>query len=538
MKKVAQTSPWKRLSELLKLEKNDVSQLYIYALFSGLIGLSLPLGIQSVVTFIQAGQISTSWVVLVGLVILGVVLSGVLQIMQLRITETIQQRIFTRYSFDFAYRFPRMHRLIIKDANPSELMNRFFDIISLQKGIAKVLLDFTSSSLQIIFSLLVLSFYHPFFIAFSLTLIVLLYLIFRPMIRLGFETSLEESKHKYRTAFWLQEIARADWTFRLTPQGNHSLKRLDSHTSEYINSREKHFTVLWKQYSWMIAIKAIIVAALLGLGGFLVIDQQMNLGQFVAAEVLILLLLTSVEKLIQLLESLYDVFTSLEKLGSLQDIPLTFSEFDAETQHFEVFPIELISVSQPNAPLIKVNKGERLLLVGGNQELALNRLKNLIDTSVSHSHTPRWNMTIPSEKMMYEMYDRVGWFDSNSSIFDGSIRDNLTMGRTSITRTELEKALEVVQLTAFVEQHVNGYDTLVGNNSPGISQEDKERILIARALAHHPDLLLLSMHGLTLDDAEIVQLLERITNNYPASTIVCAIPAQLPVQWQTIQSLN
>lgn len=531
-------SPWVRLSELLRLEKNEVSQLYLYAIFSGLIGLSLPLGIQSVVTFIQAGQISTSWVVLVGLVILGVILTGVLQIMQLRITENIQQRIYTRYSFDFAYRFPRLHRLIMKDKNPNELMNRFFDIISLQKGIAKVLLDFTSSSLQIIFSLLVLSFYHPFFIAFSVILVILIYLIFRPMIRLGFQTSLAESKHKYETAYWLQEIAKADWSFRLTPKGNHSLKRLDGHTADYIKSREKHFEVLWKQYGWMIAIKAIIVAALLGLGGFLVIDQQMNLGQFVAAEVLVLLLLASVEKLIQLLETLYDVFTSLEKLGSLQDLPLAFSDNLTGSTFQGIYPIELIAKNSPDRPLIKVNKGDKILWVGGHQSTAITRLKNLIDTSLSDQFTPRWNTAIPSSEMICSMYDNVGWFDNDSRLFDGTLRENLTMGRNSISIEEMEKALDIVKLTDFVKSNLSGFDMELGPRQEGISEEDRERILIARALTHHPELLLLSMHGLAIDTPEIVSILERISVSYPDATIVCAVPENIPIKWENTQFLN
>ena len=190
-------SPWKRLSSLLNLDKAAVTQLYLYAFFTGIISLSLPLGIQSVIHFIQGGQITTSWIVLVCLVIGGVVLTGVLQIMQLKITENIQQRIFVRYTFDFAYRFPRIDRLALTDKIPSELMNRFFEIMTLQKGVAKVLLDFSSSLLQIVFSLIVLSFYHPFYIVFSLALVVLMYMIFKPIIRQGFQASLDESKHKY-----------------------------------------------------------------------------------------------------------------------------------------------------------------------------------------------------------------------------------------------------------------------------------------------------------------------------------------------------
>lgn len=153
-----QPTPWQRLKELLSLDKPMITQLYLYAIFSGIVGLSLPLGVQSVIYYIQAGQITTSWIVLIFLVIGGVVLAGALQIMQLRITETLQQRIYVRYSFDFAYRFPRVNRQQLEGQIPAELMNRFFDVISLQKGVAKVLLDLSSALLLIVFSLFVLSF--------------------------------------------------------------------------------------------------------------------------------------------------------------------------------------------------------------------------------------------------------------------------------------------------------------------------------------------------------------------------------------------
>jgi ABC-type bacteriocin/lantibiotic exporter with double-glycine peptidase domain len=529
-------TPWKRLFDLLNLDKKEVSQLYIYALLSGFLGLSLPLGIQSVINFIQGGQISTSWVILVILVILGIVLTGMLQIMQLRLTENIQQRIFTRYSFEMADAFPRINRMSLQDANPNELMNRFFDVVSLQKGIAKVLLDFTSSSLQILFCLIVLSFYHSFYIAFSIALLVVLYIIFKPMIRRGFETSLAESDNKYQVAFWLQEIARADWSFRLTPSGNHSLKRLDYHTKNYLENREKHFIVLWKQYSWMIAIKAIIVASLLGLGGYLVIDQQMNLGQFVAAEVLILLILSAVEKLIQLLETLYDVFTSLEKISQVKDLPTSIERIDSDTNKplENIYPIELIKVDDPSNALLTIHRGDKLLIRGGEQHHVTFLLRQLIDDSMSSTHSPRWNYRLPNSEQIALMFDKVGWYEKGVHLFDGTLRDNLLMGRTDVSQVEIDNSLQCVGMYDFIKTQLDGYDTLISRSTRKLSEKQRERLLIARALVHHPELLILSFHGLSLEKQEIDEILQNIDRSNTHSTIVCAIPFAPHVNWKTV----
>jgi ABC-type bacteriocin/lantibiotic exporter with double-glycine peptidase domain len=517
-------TPWKRLSELLKLEKREVSQLYIYAIFTGILGLSLPLGIQAVIHFIQAGQISTSWVLLILFVIGGVILSGTLQIMQLRITENLQQRIFARYSFDLAYRFPRFKRSMVNDKEPTELMNRFFDVISLQKGLAKVLLDFTSSSLQIAFSLIVLSFYHPFYIAFSLLLVFTLYLVFRPMIRAGFKTSMEESGHKYRAAYWLQEVARADWSFRLTPKGNLPLKRLDEHAQNYLTAREEHFKILWKQYFWMVSIKAVIVAALLGLGGYLVIDQQMNLGQFVAAEVLILLLLASVEKLIQLLESLYDVFTSLEKLGQVIDIPLAFDQAESlnYSENRSIFPIELQHKTKHEECILKIEKGDRIILRGTETIYTTHILRQLIDTSMETDTVLLWNKTIPDSQKIIHTFDCTGWFEKGSQLVRGTLMENIIMGRDYIKEEQLNLAVHTTGLVDFIEKEKYGYNFEIFQQYGQFTEEVKEKILITRALVHEPQFLLLSFDQLSMETDKLSDMLSRISENYPNTTIVCA----------------
>ena len=519
-------SPWQRLSELLRLDKPLVTRLYLYALFSGIVALSLPLGIQSVIHFIQAGQITTSWIILILLVIGGVVLSGVLQIMQLRITETIQQRIFVRYSFDFAYRFPRISRSMLDDKIPAELMNRFFDIISLQKGIAKVLLDLSSALLLITFSLLVLSFYHPFYIIFSLLMVALVLSVFRPIMKRGIQTSLDESKHKYKTAYWLQEIARADWTFRLSPgSGTHSLDRLDRHAQDYLASRESHFKVLWSQYIWMIALKSIGVAALLGLGGYLVIDQQMNLGQFVAAEILILLILGAVEKIIQLLETVYDVFTSLEKLGQIQDVPIAYEQGKGSFSVNEFFPIELIDIRTEYVnSILQVNKGEHILLQIANQQEGVTVLRSLIDPSVSDKFQPRWNHAEPQREYIPDAYEHIGWFTPDTYVFEGTVRENVLLGREAISSDQLHKALKTTGIDELLSAKPKGYETAIRDGSDVLSSNDMERLLFGRSIVHSPALLLVSFFGSSLGHHEQQSLLVSVMKAYPQTTIVCISP--------------
>lgn len=525
-------SPWSRLISLLKLDQSDVSLLYIYAIFSGLVSLSLPLGIQSVIHYIQAGEITTSWVVSIVLVIIGVLLAGILQILQLRITENIQQKIYVRYAFDFAFRFPRFDRKLLDKMIPSELMNRFFDIINLQKGISKVLLDFSAAILQILFSLIVLSFYHPFYIFFSICLIITLVFLFKPIIQKGFDTSLVESKYKYKTAYWLQEIAKTDWSFRLNPIGNHHLKKLDDLTQGYLTSREAHFKILWKQFSWMIAFKVIIVTSLLGIGGYLVIDQQMNLGQFVAAEVLIVLILGAFEKIIQLLETLYDVFTSLEKIEQVRDIQMLndvvnlTDDFDFST----AFPIELIDTSI-NKPVFRIERGDRVFIQSSNYAQTLHQLKCIVDPSISNQFVPKWNMEIPTHEKTTQAFCKIGWFSKQTHLFEGTIKENLLMGRTNLNNEVLNEVLDMLTISHLVQEQVEGYNTLLSKSHYFLNDREKELLLLARAVIGKPDFLVLSFLGSSLKENEITAVVEKITIALPTTTMILCGDFTAPQNW-------
>jgi ABC-type bacteriocin/lantibiotic exporter with double-glycine peptidase domain len=524
MAEISSKTKWMRFKEILALDKEAISQLYVFAILSGLLSLSLPLGIQSVIQYVQSGQVVTSWVVLVLLVIIGVILTGSLQVLNLRLTENLQQKIFVYFTFDFAYRFPRLNRLALKDKIPFELMNRFFDIMVIQKGIAKLLLDFTQAFLQITFSLLVLSFYHPFYIGFSAMLVTIIYLVFRPIVKKGLKTSYEESTHKYKTVFWLQEVARADWSFRLVPKAKLNLERLDKHSVDYLTSRTNHFAVLRSQYIWMIALKALIVAALLGLGGYLVIDRQLSLGQFVAAEVLILLILSSVEKLTQLLETFYDVFTSLEKLGQIQDLPMTYEGDPKDKLAKEpIFPIEVIDVSSSDLTILfQIEEGCHTFIHASNQLKTDAFLRLIIDPTVSKSKMPRWNFMVPKPERLFAHIDQFGWFSKGVHLIDGTLYENVIFGRNELTVDDFTKAMECVGLSYLNDKFQDGREVLLTKANKLLSEEERERILIARGIVSSPQLFIISFFGLSLTVEDQIQILNNIENLFPKTTILCA----------------
>ncbi|HEX8277193.1 MAG TPA: ABC transporter ATP-binding protein, partial [Segetibacter sp.] len=311
-----------RTLDVIRLKKGEIYSIYFFAGMYGIIQLSIPLGIQMIVNFIQAYTFSTSLWVLIALVLVGVLFSGALQVTQMRIIERINQKIFSRYALEFAYRIPRLDVKSVDDYYLPELVNRFFDTIGVQKGLGKLLVDIPMASIQIVFGIILLSFYSSVFIVFGILLFIILFFIIYFTSKRGIETNNEESNYKYAVAGWLEEMARAFKTFKLSVDANMHLKESDTLVSKYLDARTSHFKILLIQYWSLIGFKLIITATMLIMGAVLAINNQINIGQFVAAEIVILMIMASVEKFIFSLDVVYDLFTSVDKLNKVLEKPL------------------------------------------------------------------------------------------------------------------------------------------------------------------------------------------------------------------------
>ncbi len=317
-----QPTSLQRLLRLLGTERRDIGYIYLYAIVTGLLGLSLPLGIQAVFNLVSGGLVFSSVYVLIGLVIVGVLIVGALLVSQLTLVEILQQRIFVKAAFEFTYRLPRIQPDALAAYYPPELMNRFFDVLTIQKGLPKLLIDLTAAGVQIVFGIVLLSIYNPAFLGFGLLTVLLLaglVLFYGPR---GLKTSLNESKYKYRVVDWLETMARNLPDHRHTTDQREAIDRMDELVAGYLTHRNAHFRILKQLIYNSIAFKTIVTGGLLILGTALVVNRQMSLGQFVAAELVIVLITGSVDKLISGIDTVFDLLTAVEKLATVTDMPL------------------------------------------------------------------------------------------------------------------------------------------------------------------------------------------------------------------------
>ncbi|MBK8228734.1 MAG: ATP-binding cassette domain-containing protein [Flavobacteriales bacterium] len=495
-------TPWQRLARLLRLDKREIGHIYLYAFVGGAIGLSLPLGIQAIINLISGGQVATSWGVLIAFVTIGVGFTGVLQIMQMALAENIQQRLFARSALEFAYRLPRIRYDAAQGRYLPELVNRFFDTMTVQKSMAKLLLDIPLALLQIMLSLILLALYHPFFIIFGLLLLLLLILIFRFTGQRGLSTSLKESAYKYKTAYWLEELGRSQDTFKMVGRTRLPIDRADELVGSYVRERKAHFSVLVGQYSALVAFKVIITLALLALGGLLVMNEQMNLGQFVAAEIVILVLLNAVEKIILSLDRVYDLVTALEKIGSVTDIALErnggLTVLDTDPQRGLAvmtkdlgfrsgwsgrYVLENISISL--AP------GEKVCLSGSNGSGKTTLLRILgggmepTEGSVMLDGQPMSSLELEHVRSL------IGDCLSDDDVFTGTVMENITVGRDWITEPDVVEACRVTGLMEQLALLPNGLLTQLDPDGARLPKSLVKRIVLARAIAGKPRMILL-----------------------------------------------
>ena len=523
-------TPLQRFFRMLEPNGKAIRNLYIFAVINGIIALSLPLGIQAIINLIQGGEVSASWILLVAIVLLGYLFSGGLQIVQLRITEDLQKDIFVRSAFDFAYRIPRIKMEILEKHYAPELMNRFFDTITIQKGVAKILMEFTAAGLSILFGLILLSFYHSFFILFSILVILAVFVLGRYIFHRGLHSSINESKYKYKVAFWLEEVARTNTTFRLTCDASLPVKKTDELVSSYIDARETHFGILLRQYYLFLIFKLMIAAGFLILGSVLVFNQQMNIGQFVAAEIIVLLLISSVEKLLLIMENVYDLLTSIEKIGQVMDMELentdTISLQDVNRAEGLSVRVNNLYFKYPDdndyslkGLNLDINANESVCITGSNGSGKATLLKLMTAFFEPQRGTIVYDNIPLKSYNVSDLRSIIAECISEDRIFDGTLLENLTVGR-NIPLENIGKILDLVGLSPFIEQLPDGYASNIGPQGRRLPGSVAQKIILARNLLKNPRLLIVEDIFKNLERKEKLDLFKTILEKNKSKTIV------------------
>lgn len=525
------TSPRQHGYNLFKYvtkEKKDVTNIYFYAILNGLVQLSVPLGIQSIVSFVMGATMATSIYILIAFVVLGTWLVGYFRIKVMQIIEKIQQKIFVEFALAFTEKLPKLNLSATRKYYLPELVNRFFDTQNLQKGISKILLEIPTALIQILFGILLLSFYHPWFLVFGALVIICVIFIFRFTMESGIKSSIDESDKKYEVASWLEDIAASIKTFKLNSKTEIHVAETDNRLVNYLNDRTSHFRVLVIQYKTIIAFKVIITLVMLVIGTYLLVNQQLNIGAFIATEIVVLTIMIAVEKLIISLESYYDVIAALSKLNKVTDLPEEdLGAITLENQN-SGFEIEFKEVNF-------AFNDYQMILENVNFKIAENSL-NVITGSLGSGKSLLLNMMTgfyepTSGRILFDkiplinvdkisLRNQIGMFLEDMTIIKGTVYENIVLGQTHISAEQILETSEQIGIEDFSSQFSNGFFTNISETDTEISFSSKKKILLLRALVGERRLLILEDPLDGMDDAFKVKMREHLSNLKENTTII------------------
>ncbi len=492
-------SPGVRLAQLARSERREIRLVVAYGIFVGVLSLVVPVTAQAVVNTVAFASLPQPILILSILVLVIMGTANILRLFQVSVVESIQQRIFARTAVDLAYRFVNVRIDAYDTRRGTELANRFFEVMAVQKSSSLMLLDGLTVVIQAVIGLVLLGFYHPILLAFDVLLVACMALvIFWPLSR-GVKTSLAESQAKYSVAGWLEEIARNPLAFKFMSGPRHALQRADDAVYSYVQDRSSHFRVLSRQIAGTLIIQAVVSALLLGIGGILVIRGQLTLGQLVAAEIVVTMVVSGFAKFGKYFEAGYDLAAAVDKLGYLADLPLEEGGEGTPTWTPGAPAVRMHGVSfryDDNAlPSLKeidlfIRVGEKVGILGVNgsgKTSLIDLMVGLRPPEQGSVEIGSWDAkSIDREKARAEIALVRG-----PDIFEGTIEANLRVGREDITSEEIRHALEVVGLWEDLLKLPEGLGTRLGGARNPISAGQAQRLVLARAIVATPKLLVL-----------------------------------------------
>ncbi len=535
-----------KLNSILRVNRDDIVVIYMFAVFAGLVQLSLPLGIQSIISFVMAGSISTSIVVLIAMVVFGVFVNGLLQIRQLQVIEKVKQKLFVRYSLEFGNRLPKLNIEKLDNEYLPEMINRYFETVSLQKGLDKLLIDLPSAIVQVLLGLILLAFYHPIFIAFGILLLFIVLVIIRFTSSQGLVKAMLSSDYKYGVAAWLEEIGRTVKSFKFTKDTSLHIKKTDELVSGYLGSRTQYFEILLIQFWSLISFKIIITAAMLILGSYLLINQQINIGQFIAADLVIIAIIGSIEKLITNLDSVYEALVSVEKLSIITEAEIEQSGILPLLSKNEGVDIQFSNVSfaYSNKILIlnninfTITKGQIVQLKGVSGAGKSTILRLLTGAFPSYTGSILIDGIPAANYEVQSLRNLTGILLDSQDIFEGTLLQNITMGNDGISTEQVSKLAELTGLNTFIQSRKNGYSAILQPVGDKLSNNVRKNILLMRALLGEHRLLLLEEPFEHLEQPYKDNIIQYIKEDKSATVLIASQDEQLSVYWDTVLMIN
>ncbi len=487
------------LGLLFRLERRILGLIVSYSIAIGLFSLIVPLTVQELVnTFAFALQPITI-VTLAAVMVAGLLFVGAFRALQYYAVEVLERRIFARVAIAMAQQLPHLRYQGFKP----RYANYFVETILMQRAVSVLLVDLINVIVGGAVGMTILVFYHPYFLLFNAILLVGFNVVFFLMSHGGLKADMAMSHAKYDTLHWFQEIAYNLLHLKSTDSQALLIKKTDQLLDTYVGVRRTRFGILIRQYLGSLGWQAIVHSGLIATAGWLLGIGQLTLGQFVAAEVVVSGILSSFDGVVKRMGHIYYFLTALTELSFLFSLPkdqdaatLSIPLPDPTVHGIRVTCKDLTFAPAGGPPVfehfnLEVTPGEKIGIYADTTmaKTALARVLGGLESPTAG--VIRYN-GVDLRHLNLDSVNRFRGFilDSQLSLFEGTLEENIVLGREYIPYSDVRWALRFTELEEEVDALPHGLKTHVRSAGKIFAPTHIVRILVARAILGRPQLLI------------------------------------------------
>ncbi|MDR4465335.1 MAG: ABC transporter ATP-binding protein/permease [Nitrospira sp.] len=520
----------RHLGRFFRTERRILVLVVSYSLVIGLFSLIVPLTVQELVNTFSFAIQPVMIVTLAMIMVVVLAFVGLFKALQHYAVEVLQRRLFVRTAFAMAQKLPHIR---LQGFKP-QVSNFFMETSFMQRALSVLLVDLVQVIVGGFVGMTILVFYHPYFILFDLVLLVGFMLIVIVLSRGGLRTTLAMSHAKYDVLHWMQEISRNLLHVKATDSRELLIQKTDQLTATYIEYRRARFAVLLRQFLASVGGQALAHSGSLALAGWLLSIDQLTLGQLVAVEVVVGSLLLNFDAVVKSIGHVYFFFTAVEELEAFFALP-------KEERHPP--PTSVVTFRDPNTHGIRVTGTGLGVLRGGvpvfaNLDLAVapgERVALYAKTIAARMALARVLAGLESPSSGCVSYNDVDlrhldlnrinqhrgfMIDSQLSLIDGTIADNIVWRRSAVSYDDVRWALWLTQLQDEIATLPQGIDSDISVFGETPAPTHILRILLARAIVGRPQLLIFDgmIHDMQPDVRDAI--LRRICSKEESWTVL------------------
>ncbi len=481
---------WKLVVRILKPEAGFVWIAIIYGVAIALLGLATPVSVQLLINSVTNTALPKPLFVLSGLLLLLLVIAAGLSAARVYVMALFERRAFARIVAEITLRAVHARDLRSDEARRDDLFNRFFDVVTVQKAVPSLLTGGFAILLQSVIGLVLTSFYHPFFLAFNGVLIVLLFLIWSLWAGPAVRSAVDVSHAKHETARWLEGVGDAKGLYNNSRQLDFVMKRSEAMTSAYVRAHRRHFRHTFAQTLGFLLLYALASAGLLALGGWLILQNQLSIGQLVAAELVLSGVFYGISQFGRYLKTYYELVASVHELSLFYEIEQESDNAERSVGGPVSGALRLRDVEAgPYRFDFSVASGEHLAVLASVE--AEQAFAALLEGSARPQHGI---VTIGGADLgayaMHRLRSEVQVLD-RLSIAGTTIREHLSLADDAAGSAPLD-SLEVLGLSERIARLPHKLDTPLAPSGLPLSTGEMLALKLAAVLIRPPKLLMLS----------------------------------------------